>query len=338
MYRPGQTRLSQERGETEQRSASFELMGLHEKDARGLEHWFVDGYISFGTTRKYIQQMHCEYLSLGGYNDTDTHTIGSAFWIQTSISKTKKVWYYLREPAIEYQVYHEPFVWLADLSKHLVDYIDHHDSVSLVDFRHRFYAWICQVHGPDAAFQQWLQEYPDTDFCRLVAAHARFLYNEAALLGEKYAEQPLWTEIDPQYMHAVPKQTEEVKDDQGKRRTVVTPYVYECFQHLSLARLLDKQQPFALTQGNASTTTLREPVSDDTPSYSKTVNAKHRARQVTTIDEGDVVGVKSDSKSKWNPDDAVWYGYVQSTSEDSQVGVFTLFVSFLGSFTKADTR
>ena len=229
------------------------------------------------------------------------------------------------------------FLWLADLAKHLVDYLNSHELVSLKDLKESFYAWLVNTHGNDNDFQQWLKTYHDIDFRRIVAAHAAFLYNQAALLGEVYISHPLWSEIDPASMNAVPRQTAQIKaydpDTQTEHaklsksilrpKTVVTPFVYECFKHLPWAKFLDAQRPSISLQKRPNSidglSTSFRPVSKfgrEITEVEDPHNSSGEERQVVQI--GDVVAVKSDSQTDWKSEQSLWYGFVQGTRLSKQ--------------------
>jgi len=295
------------KSKTEEMPTSNELMGLHETDDRGMAYWYLDGWICYGPTRKVIQRVRCEILSIGGY-DIDWHTVGSALWVQSVTSRKSGIWYCLKEPAQEYHPYHEAFLWLADMAKHLVDYLYHHEKVGLHSLKKDFYDWVLKTHQSDLAFQQWLRIYSDTDFRRVLTAHSCFLSNQAIQLGEEYANHPIWTEVDPFQMNAVPKQSQakklqlvkSLKHQDIKPSTVVTSYVYECFKHLPWARFLDVQE---------SAPALRRKQVNSHPFF-----RGDAATSKPSISTGDVVVVISDSDTDWKSNDTSWFGYVQAVS------------------------
>lgn len=289
---------------------SNELMGLHEADDRGTNCWYLDGWICYGSTRMFVQRVRCENLSIGGYEDVDWHTVGSALWVQSITSRKSGIWYCLKEPAQEYCPYHEAFLWLADMAKHLVDYLHHHEKVGLCSFRKGFHDWVLRTHQSDLAFQQWLRTYSDTDFRRVLTAHSCFLYNQAVQLSEEeYANHPLWTEVDPFRMDAVPKQSQAKKlqlvkslNQDFKPSTVVTSYVYECFKHLPWAKFLDVQHPASAGPKRFH--------------YSSSVNFHSSFRgDATSVSIGDVVVVSSDPDTDWKSNDLSWFSYVQAVSQ-----------------------
>ena len=271
--------------------------------------------------------MLCNVFSIGGFEDTDLHTTNSSIWIQSNAGQKLDVWYCLGQPASQYKRFHQPFLWLADLAKHLVDYLYAHHEVSLSHFRKDFQAWLEVTHGADEGFRQWQKVYNDTDFRRILTAHAAFLYNQAALLGRKYTTHPLWSEIDPLTMDAVPRQTEEVMTYElnaepeypklskpvSHSKTVVTPFVYDCFKHLPWAKFLDAQAPSKSSQQNRCTNS-GPPVSLQFSPLSKPESLDIDEASQQSVRIGDVVAIKSDTQSDWSSKESkesLWYGFVQ---------------------------
>lgn len=315
IYRPHSARQAHTRGGLEEKVLANELVSLHDVNGRSSSSWLLDGFICYGETRHYVEKVPCSNLSIGGFEDTTRHTVGSAIWVQSDSAKDLNVWYCLGNPSTQYERFHKPFLWLADLAKHLVDYLHTHQQVQLIHFREDFQRWLLNVHGTDHTFQRWLSIYNDTDFRRVIAAHAIFLLNQAWQLDRAYTLHPWWDEIDPIFMQAVPTQTEEVKSDKSetptmRSKTVVTPFVYDCFKHLPWAKFLDVQQlssslrqkhsraqcsPKAVFRPMAMAATMEMAASDTT----------------STIRVGDVVGIRSDAQTQWKSNDALWYGYVQ---------------------------
>lgn len=319
IYRPHSSQRSRKLGGLEERTTANELVSLHDVEGRGSSSWYFDGVIRHAQAkaqaRKYVKMVPCRIFSIGGFENTDWHTVGSAIWIQSDAARKLGVWYCLRNPSAEYERYHKPFLWLADLAKHLVDYLNAHDRVFLSRFKEQFYSWLQCTHGTDKTFQQWLEAYNDTDFRRIVAAHATFLYNQAALLGDEYTLHPVWSEIDSVWMDAVQRQTEQVKSYQ----TIVTPFVYECFKHLPWANFLDAQHP-TLRQK------LRHTRTDPSVSFRPIARAQLDSAARSSLTEmsqdsiriGDTVAIKSDAQSKWKSKYSSWYAYVQGTKQQTR--------------------
>jgi len=162
-----------------------EFAALHDLCVKpGNNYYSFDGLLCDGQTKRYIQNVFFEKLSIGAYEDTSIPTVGSKIWIQSirgAKTKTHRdgAWYRLGTPSAEYARFHQPFLWLADFAKHFVDYLKQHKNVSLQNFRQDFFDWLLNLHGNNPSFNQWAEAYGDHDFRRAAAAHSAFLQNEA---------------------------------------------------------------------------------------------------------------------------------------------------------------
>ncbi|KAL8797500.1 MAG: hypothetical protein Q9195_000316 [Heterodermia aff. obscurata] len=322
IYRSHSARKHQQRG-LEERPSANELISLHDVEGRGTTHWFLDAVVCQGQEKKYVQRVPCNVFSIGGFEDTELHTTNSSIWVQSKAGQKLDMWYSLGRPASQYKRFHQPFLWLADLAKHLVDFLNMHDKVSLKHFRKDFQTWLQGVHGADEGFRQWQKAYNDTDFRRIVTAHAAFLYNQAALLGREYTSHPLWKEIDPFTMDAVPRQTEEVmmyepiagpdcpklSKPVSRPKTVVTPFVYDCFKHLPWAKFLDVQSPSGIRHQHPSTNAAKPLLQP------QNVESDKASQQCVRI--GDVVSVASDIQTSWSSKESLWYGFVQDIKQET---------------------
>ena len=218
IHRPHKSKGSGKR-KLEAMSAN-ELVSLDHLCDRGIDVFLVDGIISYGKKRHFVEAVPFEDLSIGGYEDTQQPMV-SDVWIQSLQGKKNNTWYCLKEPASEYRRFHEPFLWLADLAKHTLDFLHAHESVpiSLLDFKHNFIRWLSRLHGSKPLFQLWFEKFGrNPDFRRPIAAHVKFLISQADSLDSSYLSHQLWTEIEPTRMTAVPSQP------RAETRTIVTPY------------------------------------------------------------------------------------------------------------------
>ncbi|KAL8928514.1 MAG: hypothetical protein Q9208_001748 [Pyrenodesmia sp. 3 TL-2023] len=315
-----------------QKSRSNELVSLNELNSKASESFFLDGIIRFGKNgqyQRYVQKVPFETLSIGAYEDATIHTVGADIWLQSVGSKGSNIWYRLRRPAPEYRRYHEPFLWLADLAKHIVDYLRTHREVRLQNFKKTFSSWLHAVHGSDQDFSQWLTKHPKSDFRQVVTAHATFLYNQAGQLGTGYSSHPLWGEIDPVALDAIPRQPEHRLDS----RTVVTPYVYQCFSHLPWAKLLDplplQNEPQKSTEFySPKLGALSAPKTQDDQDQLPSSNHARVTSDRGEIRTGDVVAIASDTNTAWRTKDDCWYGYVQgrkSTKRGHQLHLIWIY-------------
>ncbi|KAL8700076.1 MAG: hypothetical protein Q9224_001126 [Gallowayella concinna] len=283
-----------------EKTRSNELVSLQDLHDRASSSFCFDGVLCIGKDRqqqRYVQKIAFEVLSIGGYEDNSLHTVGPDIWLQSFVGKSSKIWYRLKNPATEYSRYYKPFVWVADLAKHLVDFIHARATTSLHDFNGSFTTWLATLHGLDSQFLSWRKSYPRSDFRHVVVAHATFLYNQAGQLGTHYTSQPLWGEIDPAALTAIPRQISQRKS----RATVVTPFVHQCFGHLPWAKFLD---PVDVPQQVTESLPLRHR------------NDWYRQARETSIEGpvevGDVVAIKSDTNTSWKTKDEYWYAYVQA--------------------------
>lgn len=202
-----------------------------------------------------------------------------------------------------YARYQEPFLWLSDFAKHVVDFLKDHLAVPLDAFRLDFYTWLIGCHKADISFQAWAQEYGDTDFRRALVAHAKFVIGQAAQLCSSYMSHPVWEEIGPEtkYLQAVARQ--QIED----RRTIVTPFVYECFKAMAFAPFLNPQRPTELV--DVAERDSWSAIRTSTLPRSKVGSGKTDG----DINVGDVVKLCRDDPgaSEWNDNEHFWYAYVQ---------------------------
>lgn len=221
-----------------------EIVSLHEIYEFGIQFLYFDGVISYGLKKRYVQKVPFEILSIGGYEEPSRPTIGSDIWIQSIPAQRSGIWYRLKTPASEYKRYHDPFIWVADLAKHVVDFLHIHHRVSLIHFRQFFYDWLQDTYHSDQTVCRWLSQYGDQDFRRLLATHANFLYLQAAQVDTEYEKHPLWEEIHSKILRSIPEQLENITDQAmfaifkkrdgvaSRRLTTVTPCTYLSEQFL----------------------------------------------------------------------------------------------------------
>lgn len=309
-----------------EKTLSNELVSLHKIIPKGKDIWFFDGIISYGGTKANVQGVPFDVYSIGGYEDKTLGTVGSAIWIQSMLGKRSDLWYNLKNPAPEYKRFHEPMLWIADLAKHVIDYLCDHDKVCLASFRSHFCEWLRGIHESDVEFQSWQEQYGDTDFRRAVAAHSAFLSYQALQLDQKYGSHPLWGEIERSHLVAVPQQPAVIS------KTVVTPFVFECFKHLPWARFLEPQSPApdVLRARKQQQRAFKPPTLPGNWAKSESqrgCSSKQRDGD-KIISVGDVIAVAPDKVTQWKTNDDLWYAYVQSITERKKgqaLGVLWLY-------------
>ncbi|KAI0000089.1 hypothetical protein F4779DRAFT_631226 [Xylariaceae sp. FL0662B] len=124
------------------------------------DRFYFDGVISFGETRFYLRTIPFRELPIGNYG-ADAHTVGDQIWIRSELNEKggKEIYYKLGSPSAEYVRFHRPFLWIADLAKHVIDYCNHLEEKGrravIHDFKSRFSIWACRKHSKSAAFERW---------------------------------------------------------------------------------------------------------------------------------------------------------------------------------------
>jgi len=117
IYRQHRVRQQIRSKDLEETSLANELVSLHEINERSVQYFFFDGVICFDGKKEYVERVPFNLLSIGGYEDIGRPSVGSDIWIQSIAGSRLDCWYRLRSPAFEYERYHKPFLWLADLTK-----------------------------------------------------------------------------------------------------------------------------------------------------------------------------------------------------------------------------
>lgn len=204
-------------------------------------------------------------------------------------------------------------LWIADLAKHVIDYLCDHERVFLANFRSHFFEWLHGIHESDVNFQLWQKQYGDTDFRRAVAAHSGFLSYQAVQLDKKYGSHPLWSEVDWFALDAVPEQPAVMS------KTVVTPFVFECFKHLPWASFLEPKSPApaVLHERKQNQRAFKPPTLPGNWAKPKS-RRSFFSKQVgghQSVSVGDVIAVAPDKVTQWKTNDDLWYGFVQSVTE-----------------------
>lgn len=305
----------------------------------GVNQFYFDGVISYSGRQRYVQKVPFGLLSIGGYEEPERSTVGPYIWIQSTEGTGPDVWYRLKTPAAEYKRYYEPFQWMADLAKHIVDYLQTHQDVKLDDFRYRFYEWLQDLYLHNEPTRRWLRQNADQDFRRIVAAQANFLYFQAIQVDQKYEKHPLWEEIHSKILRAIPEQVERSTEQDmyaasqeggeviPRRKTTVTPYVFQCFKGLPWARFLYSQTPCMSlghsiskksTTPHTKTTRVAEMLEVRVPVVGRRSSVTVTREDPMKVNIGDVVAIPKDNHSAWKTDDKEYFGYVQSVSDSDR--------------------
>ena len=319
---------------------------LYPNELRPLHHlnkadrFYFDGTLCVGDTRLFVRRVPFRELPVGNYGE-EFHTVGDQIWIRSKRNEAvrRELYYKLKSPSVEYARFHRPFLWIADLAKHAIDYCDylreHKRRATIHDFGPPFAAWAVRNHGASARFRKWHAAHGSDDFRGAIVANVPYLWREAYGLDWKAAAyHRFWNEISTldQYPPNVgfseePSDDEEASDAAVRRKTkkkaatvpktTVTPYIYDLFSHMSFGKILGDVKLAAEVE------TCQEQVISDTELRSVTkgyVSAKRD--NLKDIKRGDVISTLPDDVQRTNTawkleasahheEKHLWYGVVQ---------------------------
>ncbi|KAK3990892.1 hypothetical protein QBC44DRAFT_349555 [Cladorrhinum sp. PSN332] len=146
---------------SEMRTLSF--FSTKNQDGR----YFTDGILSCGDVKFWVEKMEILELPIGNYGAANP-SVGGEIWARSCLNANREVYYKLGKPAVEYQRFHDPFLWVANLAKHVVDYsgwlIGNGREVGVESFRKDFLEWLLKRHGRHSGFQKWRRQHPSPDF------------------------------------------------------------------------------------------------------------------------------------------------------------------------------
>ncbi|OBT63385.1 hypothetical protein VE03_07259 [Pseudogymnoascus sp. 23342-1-I1] len=313
----------------------YEMTGLQDLMTRtGNPSYCFDGILSVGGQKRFVEGVPFKLVSVAGYGIEFDGV--DRIWIKSCANSRSNIYYRLKEPHQHYKRYHDGYLWLANLSKHFVDYAlevaESGGKVSIHNFRRDFADWMENEHGESISFQEWLDKYNGRDFRAALTSNIDFIAKDA--IGTYMLDDlDIWAEV--KYRTAIPFHEPE------ETMTIVTPYVYDCFEHMKFGSHLKKVHPSTQSQirresqGNALHLTLdSEFIKGDPDLQTQTGTApaaksrkakgslKHfcsRPFDVKSVSVGDVLGVKTDGvgsswkdeESQWKEPDECWYVYVQ---------------------------
>ncbi|KAI1849645.1 hypothetical protein JX266_004594 [Neoarthrinium moseri] len=238
------------------------------------DRFYFDGILCVGTTRFFVERVPFRELPIGNYTISE-HTVGDQIWIRSELNAGKEIYYKLGKPAVEYARFFGPFLWIADLTKHVLDYCEHLHAkkrrVVLHDFRECFGDFVSSTHQKSPVFQKWFRAHGSTDFRAAIVANVDFIWKEAVGLprvGRKLTSwHPFWREVKgDRYQPMKTKQTvysdttqvseEDTSSENTANRktiktgapgniapTIVTPYIYNLFSHMGFDVIMKPMSP-----------------------------------------------------------------------------------------------
>ena len=319
----------------------FEMRPLqHMRTRIAHDRYFFDGVLSAGGVRHYVQKVEVSELPVGNYG-TSHDTVQGQIWVRSRFNANREVYYRLNKPGTEYARFYTPFLWIADLAKHAVDYADamiaKQHQVGIQSFKTNFIRWLLQAHGKSREFQKWRQQHPSDDYRTSISANIDFIWKEAnGLLGrQKVVSLPLFQETThfTRYKQTVaPRLPMITKGEDEAPPTIVTQYIKDCFGHMVIGKMLKVvgEEPAgrrSLAEALREAVAINRPMPPPTrrnPSSRRTRKSEACFLTLEAIDQikaGDTISTPRDGEStdtKWQSmaskgatDDGRWFGLVQ---------------------------
>lgn len=301
----------------------FEMRALHMHACKsGEQHFYFDGILRVGDTRHYVHNVIFDEIPLGNYGK-ELATVGDQLWIRSKLNQLKPIYYQLKKPSIEYVRFHNAFLWVADLAKHVVDFcesmIETHRNVSIHHFKNDFAKWLKKTHGKDPVFLKWYKQRGADDFRQSLVANHLFIrkevrgvlragdVNRLQVFKEMGMPFSLYKRIGPDPAKA--------KKPHPTPFTIVTPYVYKCFSHMGLDQLLKPVEPTISTKEAIRLSWPRNILEGLRFTRAPPV-FKDRKALLEGIQPGHLISTPPDEKgtgTKWQTQrsDKKWYGLVQ---------------------------
>ncbi|ENI00095.1 hypothetical protein COCC4DRAFT_65820 [Bipolaris maydis ATCC 48331] len=308
---------------------AYELACLHFLGLPLNKKLCFDGFVRLGNIEHYVQGVPFQQCSIKDYTDKQNPEVTS--YIQSEIAANDKeydIWYRLTQPTPQYQRLQDAFLWIAQLGKHVLHYMES-ASRSLACFREDFHTFLKDSFSDNRDFEKWHATFRNqVDFRVAVVTYIEYLYKEASHRPNpnQFIGQPLWVEC-----MAKPVTPNNLRKT-GPEQTVATPTVYACFKDMYFGKqirpqapskeVLDKQETRKKKLGFLKTPSASLSYAD----LSKTCQPYGESQVMV----GDVVAVvpdKEDSKL-WKYTKRNWLAYVQRT-QTLDNGIQQLFVVWL---------
>ncbi|KAM0549139.1 hypothetical protein ACHAPJ_009594 [Fusarium lateritium] len=324
-----------------------EMCSLHHLDTKtGYSNFFFDGKLSVGNTALFVRHVRIHALPIDNYGTLSKHTVRDKIWFQSALNSKREIYYRLNRPAKEYCRFFNPFLWVADLAKHFVDYLkvmgENRHDVTIVQFRSTFSNWLAKTHKKASVFVCWREQHPSEDFRTSIVANLAFLHKEAVgVLGhDKTYKHTLWAEIWEfrRYEHFGKKEEKKMGRPKASRKflsrtespaessidgtedqskvgaknakdvppTIVTQYIYDCFNHLPFGDRLEAMPLSKKTRSLQNELIQKRHLELPTPVH-KSAKAISTAgkQQIRDIQPGDTISTERDAEesgTKWRRD------------------------------------
>jgi DNA (cytosine-5)-methyltransferase 1 len=311
-------------------SRSFELTCLHQLEVPVAKKLCFDGFIGLGNTQHYVQGVSIKDCSVEGYGDNEDPSITA--YVQSELSSRDDrydIWYRLKRAAPPYWRFHEIYLWVAQLGKHVLDFMEEQPahSVTLRSFQTEFFHELSRRYSGNDDFQHWHVAFANRmDFRVAINAYIEYLYSQAFNLpsAKHLLAHPIWGECMARGATVVNKQEEIVT------HTLATPDVYNCFKHMYFGSQIREKRPSAIVQNEQERRKrkLGFPKSVSTPAtHLPNVCQPYGASRIQV---GHIVAFDPDEDdlSVWKGTNYEWLAYVQAI-EDLENGAQRVLVLWI---------
>lgn len=274
----------------------------------------LNGFVSLGKLRVYVQSVPLISYTIEGYGDADDGTVTIFVQSKTaSKDKTHDIWYRLTDrPTTGYRRFYNTFLWIATFGKHFLDYLGAHPhtTLGLNAFRSDFHTWLQARFKDGDYFHAWKKQFGRSDFRQHVNAHREYLFNQAHNLPDRdiLLHHDVWGDCMAGGLTSIKPRPVE------SQKTIATELVYRCFKSMYFGHLLEEMSPTGIVREkqNRLKQTLGFPTDLSNPASMPiaTGSSLVRPRAVKEIAVGDVVEVPPDAKTRWKETGENWLAYV----------------------------
>ncbi|KAI1296007.1 S-adenosyl-L-methionine-dependent methyltransferase [Xylaria venustula] len=294
--------------------------------SRAVKRMYFDGILQHGDAKFYVRNVPFERLPVGNYGKLN-HTVGDQIWILSKFNESlgREIYYKLGSPAPEYRRFYLPFLWIADLAKHVVDYCEHRRGQSrhavLNDFKCRFSSWATGVHKSSTVFAKWHAANRTTDFRASIVANIDYIFEQANGVSRDISSwHHIWKEVRSLDHYQPNLGLKEASKDSS--RTIVTPYIYKLFSHMVFGELMKPKDP-CISVKKLKIEFIKQSQSTQASFPRSAIrNVRDQLGLIESIQLGDVISTLPDDDtttntrwkreiSKHHDEEYHWFGLVQ---------------------------
>lgn len=301
-----------------------EMCCLHHLDTKwGYKDFWFDGIISAGSKRFYVDRVPINTMPIDGYGREVSHTVCDKVWLQSKFCQDSDVYYKLGQPTPAYRRFFDPFMCIADLAKHFVDFLaakfEEKVRVSIRHFRSEFRDWVLATHGN--LVDGWLSQHPSGDYRSSIVANIGYLHKESMSVLARDGHDGR----DDVYFHSIWAEILDLDQypprlckggSSNQNPTIVTRYTFELFSHLPFGSCLRNYPTSSKTLALIDQTSTVRSLESARPMNLLRSNGRHfpaHDKAISCVRPGDTISTSRDDKesgSRWERETA--YGFADA--------------------------